>query len=837
MTKQYNAESIDVATNLAGIRRRPTGWIVSKGIAGHVHMIREIIDNSVDELILRPEGGTIYICMFRDRILGRYQIAIRDTGRGIPNAALMDVTTVLGASGKSGEKSAYANSAGLFGMGAKVAAALSTRFRVISKNYLDAEAGSILLNDSEVISHTNELSAIPNGVLTVFEPDTNPHFLIEGNEFMEAGYLDLVALCRQWNIFNENINFQVYVFDRKIPDAFWSSPIQDAYGIIDRVIQKKDCSVEYASDQVADKAAYLFDLWKLNSGIIFQDTYVKAPVSEKDRLGFNIKLFFSKKSVSGNPQYFISVNNVALIDKTENSATLALMAVMRNLIAEHLEEEHLKQFVITDYRFPTMLVAVGIKYKNAEFSGVTKVSFKDAGFMKQFMAEFAAATACYPEEYWAHLTSLIRPDVELRYSQLYDGPVKKAEGKTIFSRLNFPENYKECKSSDNTITELYIVEGTSANNITTKRDNNHQAIYLTRGKPFNAATFIDQINDNRKNLLKDPIYQDLMQILGIGPNTVDMSVCKFNKIIICTDADAEGYHIRSLHINNLYILNHRIIESGMVWLANPPLYSMRISKSRSLFLRDKTALMDARVEYIYKPSLNIRIDSHAGIINLDDAAYRDLCYLVNHIGDQFAQVAQQLSIPLLILERLVLAIKHLYPVVNIPELVKAFESADQDGFIRVQANEVGQYVVISVGQEDHVIGLSNVGEVIVNHLLPVVKQFKYLEYLFLVSSDKPGSCLAKEKPMSMMMLYICFSQLNGLFEISRYKGLGQMRPEDCFNTLMNPETRSLTRVTSAGKPDENYALLGKDTSERKRLLTTTPVLSHIFARDNVQEQL
>jgi DNA gyrase/topoisomerase IV subunit B len=89
----------------------------------------------------------------------------------------------------------------------------------------------------------------------------------------------------------------------------------------------------------------------------------------------------------------------------------------------------------------------------------------------------------------------------------------------------------------------------------------------------------------------------------------------------------------------------------------------------------------------------------------------------------------------------------------------------------------------------------------------------------------------------MMMLYICFSQLNGLFEISRYKGLGQMRPEDCFNTLMNPETRSLTRVTSAGKPDENYALLGKDTSERKRLLTTTTVLSHIFARDNVQEQL
>lgn len=85
----------------------------------------------------------------------------------------------------------------------------------------------------------------------------------------------------------------------------------------------------------------------------------------------------------------------------------------------------------------------------------------------------------------------------------------------------------------------------------------------------------------------------------------------------------------------------------MVWLANPPLYSMRIAKSRcSLFLRDKTALMDARVEYIYKPTLNIRIDSPAGIIELTPDAYRDMCYMVNHLGEHFSQVAKQLNIPL-----------------------------------------------------------------------------------------------------------------------------------------------------------------------------------------------
>ena len=835
MSQQYTADSIDIAVNLAGIRRRPTGWIVSKGIAGHVHMIREIIDNSVDELILRPEGGTIYICMFRDRVANKYQMVIRDTGRGIPKAALLDVTTILGASGKSGEKSAYANSAGLFGMGAKVAAALSTRFRVISKNYLDTEAGSILLNDSEVISHRDEMAAIPDGVLTVFEPDLDPRFLIEGKEFMDSGYFDLVAICKQLNIFNENINFQFYIFDRKLPEGFWTAPIQDAYAIMDRAIQQQDGIVEYASNAVGDKAAYLFDLWKLNSSIVFQDTYVKTPVSEKDRLGFNIKMFFSKKTTNGNPQYFISVNNVALVDKTENSATVAFMSVLRTCIAEHLEEDHLKQFVLNDYRFPTLLVAIGIKYKNAEFSGVTKVSFKDAAFAKQLSAEFAATSAMLPAGYWEHVLSILKADIELRYSQLYDGPVKKSETRTVFARLNFPANYKECKSPDKQLNELYIVEGTSANNIVTKRDNNHQAIYLTRGKPTNAATLFEQMGENRKKLLADPIYQDLMTILGITPNTTDMSNCLFGKIIICTDADADGYHIRSLHLNNFYILNHRLIEQGMVWLANPPLYSMRIAKSRSLFLRDKTALMDARVEYIYKPTLNIRIDSPAGIIELPPDAYRDMCYMVNYLGEHFSQVAKQLNIPLLILERLALSVGHLYPTVNLPELIKSFESADQPGFIRVQSNDVGKFIVVSVGREDYVIGLSSVGDTIVSHLLPLMKKFKYRDYMFLVTSSKPGSSLATETPMTMMMLYICFSQLNSLFEISRYKGLGQMYPEDCFNTLMNPETRSLTRVTSSGSPEENYALLGKESSTtRKQLLTTTSVLSNLFARENTQ---
>lgn len=829
--RDYTADTIEVARDIAQIRRRPTGFIGTKDTAGQVHMIREIIDNSVDELILRPEGGTIYICLLRDRITNRYQIIVKDNGRGIPSAALLDVTTVLGASGKSNALSAYNSSGGLYGIGAKVAAALSTKFRVISSNYLEPHAGSVYLTDGEVKTHTNEVTQIPNGVLTVFEPDLDPKFFIDGTTFMDSGYLDLVAICKQLNIFNENINFQFYIYERKIPEKFWTASTEEAYTIATDLIERKQKLIEYASDTVPDKSMYLFEMWRTNSNIIFSDSFNKVPVDVNDRLGFNIKMFFSKKSATGNAQYFITVNNVALPDKTENSATVSFMHVLRNRLASYQETDVMKNFVLQEYRFPTLMLAIGIKYNNAELSGVTKTSFKDSTFAKQFIDELSAMVGLMDEDYWLKLATLLKQDIELRYSQFYDAPSKKSEDKRIFADLNFSDNYKECRRYDD--AELYIVEGTSAGNITETREPDFQAIYETRGKPTNAATNYDQMDMNRKRLLKDPIYQDIMKIMNIGPNTTDMSTARFKRLIIATDADPDGYHIRSLHLNNLYIINPRIIESGMVWLANPPLYSMEVSKNKRLFLRDKVALMDARVQFIYRPSLEVRIDSKAGIINLTEEAYRDMCYLVNHIGDQFNLVAQQLNIPLLILERLVYAIEFLYPKVDYLNLARVFQSADPEGYVRVQVNEVGKFMVISVGKEDHVVGLDSVGEAVVNHLLPLVNKFKYRDMMFLVRSNHKSSFLKNEQPMSMMMLYICMQQLDGLFDVRRYKGLGEMNPPDCYDTIMNPETRSLTHVTNIGDPQENFALLGKDTSERKQLLTSSSsVLSNLFVRDN-----
>ena len=829
--QEYTADQIETTTNLQQIRRRPAGFIGTKDIAGQVHMIREIIDNSVDELILRPTGGIVNIVLFRDTIKGIYQLLITDDGRGIPSDALERATTVLGSSGKTKEHGVYLAAGGQFGYGLKAAAALSKKFLIVSVNNTESIGSSIYLEDGEIIHEDQEPlenSYVYCGVRVLFEPDLS--FFNDGTEFMNSGYLEVIKLCKRLNIFNENLGFRFYIVDRLINRSIWKSPISRVISMIDRIIADPNKIVEYDATQNTDKAAYLFEgVWRCSSSIIFSHQFHKDPVNINDRLGFDIKLYFARKSTTGNAQYFITVNNVHLPDATGNSATISFLKIFTQKLLPLIPETH-HEFFKESYRFTTMFLAIGIRYNGAELSGITKTSFKDSEFAKQFEKELNALFERQSDEFWSNLGTLIRYDVELRYSQFYETPLKKTEGKKTFADLNYPGNYKECKSSDHSKCELFIVEGTSAANINETRNNEFQAVYTTRGKPLNAATEMSKVRANRDKLLKDPIYQDILRILNIGPNTKDISTSRFGKLIITSDADPDGYHIRSIHLNNLYIINPLIITSGMVWIANPPLYSMNISKTKKLFLRDKNALMDARIQYIYQTVFSLKIQTATDVKELSPAVFRECCYLIHHIGERMTVAAEQLNIPLLILERLALNIQYLYPTINFKKLNSIFASSDGPDFIRVQTHEQEKFIVVSVGQEDYSIGLDAIGETIVNHLLPILKKYKFYQIMFQLKSKYRDSQFKDWTLMSWMMVYSLMMELDKMFAIKRYKGLGEMKSEDCFETLMNPSTRALTHITSLGNVEMNYSLLGGKSDTRKQLLTDTNMLHSKFYR-------
>ena len=827
----YKDEDFAETTGLAHIRAVPTFYLRSLGTEGVLHCIRENLDNSVDELTQipngqeNPVGGTIHVCIFKDKIRHVLQILLKDDGRGFPPGKFESGLTKIGSSAKR-QNSAYTATGGQFGVGAKAAVALSTRYRALSKNFQDNRILSLCASDG-VFPPVTAVQTMDSwsGVYIAFELDVN-QFFKEATDFYENGAAELVSLCRQLNMFNECINFQIYMYDRKIPDDFWSKlPGDQAVELANEYILHKKKDILYSSADVEDKMSYLFDTsWRTNSSINFSDTTFKHNFDGRRLREFTVKMFITKRSATGNIQCFAAVNNVALKYKNDNSVSTTVIQALRDRLAVLQPTPEYKDFVLNEYRFTTMLLASDVRYNQARLAGATKDDFKSSEFEEDFRKQLDAEFDRKPVDFWTQMYNVLKPDIEARYAQYYDTPVKKSDNRKTFLGLNFVKNFKECDVYDDR-TELYLVEGNSASSIVESRDVAFQAVYTTRGKPKNGATSMESLAKDRKTLLENPLYQDLMHIIGVNEKTKDISTAKVKKIIIATDADPDGLHIAALHLHNFSIINPLIVSSGMVWIAKPPLYSIMAGHKSYIFLRNKAALYDKRIELLYKPNLKINIKNENTTIKLDDATYRETCYAVHQLGEDFVRVASQLSIPVLILERFVYALRYLYPTLDYLNLAKCFASGDELGYVQVRAEN--GFIIVSLDNQDYVVGLQDLGRMIADNLLKSINKFRYNDLFFEVT-PKGG----KTQLMSPMMLYLVMEQLDKKLTIERFKGLGQMPESACYATIMNPATRAIVQIHSLGDLDMNYALVGTSDSEsRKQILSQSAALSNTFVRE------
>lgn len=837
---EYTSETFVHVKDLDAVRMAINGYLPDNGPIGFRHMVWEYVTNSVDEFVALEQPGYVITCIFCDPASKRFQIAVLDNGRGIPSASLRGAYTELHCSGKLLSNSAYFNSTGQFGLGSKVGAATSKHFRAISHNYLENCTASLRIeNGTKITSDIKEGVNIPNGVALAFEPDLK--YYVDCDDYANNNYTDLVDLSADLSVFNELVDFKVYRIEHLLPKEFWEVDGDVAYAMLHSLLD--DNPPIYDTYQLTDKTARLFDLWELVNAPSFRDRidgqYVKAAANpeEKDtRLNFAIYAYFTKKSRTVNPQWFVTVNNVTMFDYSTSSVTNTILRVFREKIAPYIEDEQLREYVAspTGYRFPTLLAGAGIFYNGAKHGGTTKSTFRNKVFEQLFYQQLLKSLEDRPEEYWQDIVKVLNDDILQQYSQFYNVPIKKADVKKVFVNLFYSSNYFECTEVGKE-AELFIVEGSSAANIVEARDPRYQAVYTTKGAPKNPATTIDNINQNRRELLRNKIYHDIMTILGITPQTTDMSTCRFGKIVIATDADPDGYHIGALHVHDLALLNPLIVRSGLVWVANPPLYSMTIGSKGNLFLRDMPALMDARIEFIYKSAIDFNIviernDGSLSEIETTPSLYREVGYLMNYIGEQFDIVAAQLNIPLLLLERLVYAINYLLPYPRVERITDFFKSADGDDQILVTYDNTNCSIVVSIGRNDYTINLTDVGKMIQEQLLPTLKHFQY-NHVFFKIRGKLGTSEIKEPTLvSPMKFYELLKGLNSITKIYRYKGLGQMPPESCFTTLMDPSTRSLTHITDIGNMEEDYALVGKDSTARKQLMSDNGSLSSAFQR-------
>ena len=244
-TVAYTKDSIRTYGDMEYVRERPNYLLPSLDTRGLVHMLWEYISNSMDEIV-QKDGGTILVVLLRNPATQDFQIVIRDNGRGLPTERVQDAYTKLKTSGKIAKNSAYNSSAGQFGMGAKAGAALSTHFRVISKHYLDTHAASLNLEDGVIKDFHTEDAQIPDGVTVILQPDLK--IFTQATDFASSGYLDMLALCKQLNIFNDNVNFNIFVLDRLFPKRIWEDDVVTTVDTIRKYINSPTSHREYCSE-------------------------------------------------------------------------------------------------------------------------------------------------------------------------------------------------------------------------------------------------------------------------------------------------------------------------------------------------------------------------------------------------------------------------------------------------------------------------------------------------------------------------------------------------------------------------------------------------------------
>ena len=198
--------------------------------------------------------------------------------------------------------------------------------------------------------------------------------------------------------------------------------------------------------------------------------------------------------------------------------------------------------------------------------------------------------------------------------------------------------------------------------------------------------------------------------------------------------------------------------------------------------------------------------------------------------ETFSTLSEQLNIPLLILERLIYAIDYLYPTIQFDKL-ESFFAADGDR-VCVAIDTVHQYLVVSIGTKDYPIGLNNIGEIIKNNIF-LINKYRYKNLYFKIKGVTKDTAVKDYVLITPMQLYMYFKELDKLASVKRYKGLGEMPDTSCFETLMDPTTRSMVHITAVGDPSTNYGIVGKKTVQfRKELMSATGSLSQQFRRTN-----
>jgi DNA gyrase subunit B len=777
----YDAQDITVLEGLEAVRKRPGMYIGSTGLRGLHHLVYEVVDNSVDEAL----AG--YCQSVEIKIHPDNSVTVIDDGRGIPVAvmekegrpAVEVVLTVLHAGGKFGDGGGYKVSGGLHGVGVSVVNALSER--------LDVDVCRDGYRWTQSYERGKPLGPLQRGAATK-ETGTTIAFLADAEIFetLDYDFTPLEERIRETAFLTRGL--RISLTDERAPGH--RAEFQYDGGIVDFVkylnenkepIQRKVISFSGESEEGAVEVAMQWNASYQESVFSFAN---------------NINTHEGGSHLSGFRSALTNAVNKYARDKGE------LKTKDESLSGEDVREG--------------LTAVISAKLSDPQFEGQTKTKLGNpgmAGFVQSVVYEQLTE---FFEENPQDARSVIRKAVQAAQAR---AAARKARDltrrKSALENSTLPGKLADCSVKDPALAELFIVEGDSAGgSAVDARDRNTQAILPLRGKILNVEkSRIDKVLGNTE-------IQALITAIGTGVrDEFDISKARYHKVVLLTDADVDGAHIRTLALTLLFREMQPLIEAGYVYIAKPPLYRLTRGKKHRYLEREselEELLLGDKFE-----KLEV-FDRYNKQFKLTEARWKRFTRLLKQYEGWAAalRAAHGQSI-VAFLEQ-----SHLIEegVADAAGLLRLIRRGAQDGdayaveLIREGAAEV---VVRTIEART---GLATTYHV--RHSTLEANEYQRLAEVHRELAALVGSPPFQVGLGDMTLDAPSFVGLReAVLEVAqkgvhyyRFKGLGEMDSEELRETTMDPATRTLVKVTveDAASADHVFSMLMGDQVEPRR---------------------
>jgi DNA gyrase subunit B len=788
---KYNASNIKILGGVEAVRKRPDMYIGDRGSGGLHHLVYEVMDNSIDEAL----AG------FCDQVIVHIQpdgsCLVEDNGRGIPveehkeakKSALEVVLTTLHAGGKFDGKS-YKVAGGLHGVGVSVVNALSEWLEAdIYRNgkhyHFECEKG-IAKGPVEEIGPTEK-----TGTKIAFMPD---------EEIFSDSQFDYDTLLKRI---------------REV--AYLNAGIQ----------------ITFRDDRESKKEIFKFEdgikafVKHLTEGkeVLHKDVIYMAAEDKKSMLSCEIALQYNTGYTEN---VLVFANNIRNIDggthlsgfKTALTRTMNYYAKNNNLMKNG------KSTTGDDLR-EGLTAVVAVKLADPHFEAQTKVRLTNpevGGFVETTVNE---QLGHFLEEHPPDAKRILNKAIQAAAAREAARKARElTRRKGALSTSNLPGKLWDCASRKKTDTEIFIVEGDSAGgSAKAGRDRNLQAILPLKGKILNVE------KARLERMLNHEEIRTIISALGtgIGEDEFDLERCRYSKIILMTDADIDGAHIRTLLLTFLFRQMPQLLNNNMIYIAQPPLYEIKAKgKKKSEYI-----LSEAKMR---KRLMSRGLEGTELFINQNGKKQKVA-------GDKLKELIKLLSD----LERLIPVlgrrginfhkfIQTYYDDEQLPRFLIRIQGQEEVYFEKTEYEKRVDELKKQLEENDESVDAEELREVDrINQINQKLKeQFKLdmKDYLL-----KPAKTVAGEVQPTKFHLTLEGDQydvpdLGGIcpavrqiggkgVDIKRFKGLGEMNADQLWQTTMNPATRTLLNVqlNDAGEADRLFSILmGSDVEKRRNFI-------------------